>query len=148
MPDRREALTNISSSLQQAAVGLEALTQPGDEHLPIDMRHLLNAIDRVDVAPSITPGTYIRLRREACDMTIENVAMEIESDPQVSVSRRIEGLTMIEADVEEISPSTAMVLHEVIGIDLRILAYWMAIAEGATPSPVGIPRAPNAELPA
>ena len=97
-------------------------------------------------APSVTPGTYIRLRREACGMTIENVAMEIESDPPVSVSRRIEGLKMIEADVEEISPSTAMVLHDVIGIDLRILAYWMAIAEGATPSPVGILGASNREV--
>jgi len=50
MPDRREALTNISSSLQQTVLALQALTQPGDEHLPIGMRHLLDAIDRVDVA--------------------------------------------------------------------------------------------------
>jgi hypothetical protein len=50
MPDRREALTKISSSLQQTVLALEALTQPDDEHLPIGMRHLLDAIDRVDVA--------------------------------------------------------------------------------------------------
>ena len=49
MPDPRE-LTNISASLQQAAVALRALTEPGDEHLPYAMRHLLDAIDRVDVA--------------------------------------------------------------------------------------------------
>lgn len=90
------------------------------------------------VAPSITPGTYVRLCREQAGLTIENVAMMIESFPEVSVQRRIEGLTMIEADVEPISPSTAMVLHEVIAVDLRMLAYWMAIAEGATPSLVGI----------
>lgn len=50
MPDRRQALTNISSPLQQAVQGLQALTQPGDSDLPIGMRHLLDAIDRVDVA--------------------------------------------------------------------------------------------------
>lgn len=50
MPDRRGALTNISSSLHQTVLALQALTQPGDEHLPIGMCHLLDAIDRVDVA--------------------------------------------------------------------------------------------------
>lgn len=49
MPDRSEALTNISSSLQQVVPALQVLTQPGDEHLPFAMRHLLDAIDRVDV---------------------------------------------------------------------------------------------------
>jgi len=101
------------------------------------------AITAPIIAPSITPGTYIRLRREHAGLTIENVAMMIESFPQVTVQRRIEGLTMIEADVEAISPSTAIVLHEVIGVDLRILAYWMAIAEGAKPLLVGILGAAN-----
>ncbi len=98
------------------------------------------------IAPSITPGAYIRLCRGNAGLTIENVAMMIESSPQVTVQRRIEGLTMIEADVEPISPSTAMMLHEVIGVDLRILAYWMAIAEGATPSPVGVLGTANPAL--
>ena len=164
MLDRREALTNISSSLQQTVLALQALTLPEDQDLPVGIVRLLDAIDRVDisaaaadhrlsasssphpppaltapiVAPSITPGTCIRLRREHVGLTIENVAMMIESFPEVSVERRIEGLTMIEADVEPISPSTAMVLHEVIGLDLRILAYWMAIAKGATPLLVGV----------
>jgi hypothetical protein len=118
MPDRREAL-----ALAPSAVALTA---------PI-------------TAPSISPGTYIRLRREEAGLTIENVALMIESFPQVTVQRRIEGLTMIEADVEPISPSTAMVLHEVIGVDLRMLAYWMAIAEGATPSLVGMLGTANPE---
>lgn len=97
-------------------------------------------------APSISPGTYIRLCREEVGLTIENVAMMIESDPPVGLSRRIEGLTMIEADIEEISLSTAMVLHEVIGIDLRILAYWMAVAVGATPTCTGILGPSNPQL--
>jgi hypothetical protein len=50
MPDRREALTHISSLLQQAARALQALTQLGDTDIPAGMRHLLDAIDRVDTA--------------------------------------------------------------------------------------------------
>jgi len=52
MPDRRLALTNISSALQQQANALQALTNPDDADLPIGMRLLLDAIDRVNVAAS------------------------------------------------------------------------------------------------
>jgi hypothetical protein len=52
MPDRRLALTNISSALQEQAAALQALTQPGDSDLPIGWRLLLDAIDRVNVAAS------------------------------------------------------------------------------------------------
>ncbi len=50
MPDQREALIHISSSLQQAAQALQALPQPDDTDIPAGMRHLLDAIDRVDTA--------------------------------------------------------------------------------------------------
>ncbi len=52
MPDRRLALTNISSALQQQAAALQALTHPDDADLPIGMHLLLDAIDRVNVAAS------------------------------------------------------------------------------------------------
>jgi len=50
MPDRREALRNISSSLTQTVDALQALTEPNDSDLPIGMRHLLDAIDRFELA--------------------------------------------------------------------------------------------------
>ncbi len=50
MPDRREALRTISSSLTQTVDALQALTEPNDRDLPIGMRHLLDAIDRVHLA--------------------------------------------------------------------------------------------------
>jgi len=50
MPDRRLALTNISSALQQQAAPLQAFTNPDDADLPIGMHLLLDAIDRVNVA--------------------------------------------------------------------------------------------------
>ena len=52
MPDRHLALTNIASALQQQAAALQALTKPDDSDLPIGMRLLLDAIDRVNVAAS------------------------------------------------------------------------------------------------
>ncbi|KHA64265.1 hypothetical protein [Sphingomonas sp. Ant20] len=52
MPDRRLALTNIASALQQQATALQALTKPDDSDLPVGMRLLLDAIDRVNVAAS------------------------------------------------------------------------------------------------
>jgi hypothetical protein len=53
MPDRREALTNISSSLQQVVPALQALTLPGDNNLPMCITSLLDAIDRVAVAIAV-----------------------------------------------------------------------------------------------
>jgi hypothetical protein len=96
--------------------------------------------------PTITPGTYLRLRREALRLSIEDVALMLETDPCVSHRRRVEWLTMLEADAEEISLRTALVLHDAIAIDLRMLAYWMAVAEGATPSLVEVIFASRPDL--
>ena len=49
MPDRRPALKDISRALRRQAEALQGLTQPGDSDLPIGMRLLLDAIDRIDV---------------------------------------------------------------------------------------------------
>ncbi len=56
MPDRRPALRDISSALRLQADALQALTQPGDSDLPIGMRLLLDAIDRVDLASGEVPA--------------------------------------------------------------------------------------------
>ena len=50
MPDRSTALSTVSASLREQVVAMEALSEPSDHHLPFAMRHLLDAIDRVDVA--------------------------------------------------------------------------------------------------
>lgn len=96
--------------------------------------------------PAISPGTYIRIRRQALGLSVDDLALMLETVPGVSARRRVEWLEMIEADAEEISPCTAMVLHDAIAIDLQILAYWMAIAEGAKPSLVAILFAPTLDL--
>lgn len=86
------------------------------------------------IVPSISPGTYVRLCRQGCGLTCEQVALMLETDPSVSTRRRVEWLETIESGAEDISLRTALVLQDVIALDLRILAYWMATAEGATPS--------------
>ncbi len=96
--------------------------------------------------PRITPGTYVRLRREALKLSIEDLALMLETEPCVSHRRRVEWLTMLEADAEEITLPIALVLHDAIAIDLRMLAYWMAIAEGATPSLIEVIFASSPEL--
>lgn len=136
MTDRREALSNVSAKLRELVPVVQALARPSDHSLPLGMRFLLDAIDNVDVAAGadrpISPGTYIRLTRESLGLTVEQVALKLETDPDVCARRRAAWLTDIEADVESISDRTALVLHDVIDIDLRVLAHWIAIAEART----------------
>ena len=136
MTDRREALFNVSAKLRELVPVLQALAKPSDHNLPLGMRFLLDAIDHVDVAAGadrpISPGTYIRLTRENLGLTVEQVALQLETDPDVCARRRAAWLTDIEADAESISDRTALVLHDVIDIDLRVLAHWIAIAEART----------------
>ena len=81
--------------------------------------------------PAISPGTFVRLRREALALTFADVAARITTVPDVSVWRRVQWLKAIEQDDAPISVQTAVALHDAIGLDLRMLSYWMAVAEGA-----------------
>ncbi len=96
--------------------------------------------------PTISPGTYVRLRREALGLSRDDLAVMLDTVPGVSARRRAEWLETIETDVEAISVCVALALHDTIAIDLRILAYWMAIAEGAKPSLLDVLFAPSLDL--
>lgn len=82
----------------------------------------------------ITPGTFVRLRRQALGLGLQDVALMLDTAPAVSTQRRVEWLAAIEADLMPISLRTAIALHDAIRLDLRLLSYWMEVAEGATPS--------------
>ena len=84
--------------------------------------------------PRISPGTFVRLQRQARRLSLETVAMMIETSPDVSTQRRVEWLAAIENDAAPISLPVAWALHDTIGLDLRTLSYWMAIAEGIRPT--------------
>lgn len=132
---RSQALSNLSSKLRELVPAMQALSEPSDRNLPLAMRQLLDAIDRVDVAAGddapVSPGTCIRLRREELGLTVEQVALQLETDPGVCAQRRGAWLIDIEADAVAISDRTALVLHDVLGVDLRVLAHWIAVAEAA-----------------
>jgi hypothetical protein len=132
---RSQALSDLSAKLRELVPAMQALSEPSDRNLPLAMRQLLDAIDRVDVAAGddapVSPGTYIRLRREELGLTVDEVARKLDTDPDVSARRRAEWLVDIEADAVAISDRTAFVLHDAIGVDLRALAHWIAVAEAA-----------------
>lgn len=98
--------------------------------------------------PTISPGRYVQLRRQALGLTLEDVALLLASTPSVPAVRRVEWLASIEADVTPLSLPTVIALHDTIRIDLRVLAYWMAVAEGARPSLVDVMFAAGIEIPA
>lgn len=102
-------------------------------------------IPPIDV-PTISPGTYVRIRRETLRLSVEDLALMLATVPGVSAHRRVQWLTMIESGAEEISVCVALALHDAIALDLRMLAYWMAIAEGAKPSLVDVLFAPTLNL--
>ena len=137
MPDRRLALTNIASALQQQAAALQALTSPHDSDLPIGMRLLLDAIDRVNVAASappqsrdhhMTPGAYLKHRRTAHGLGIHDVAAALATEPRLAEHVRAEWLEQIEADIVPMSFNTIVALRRAFTFDLDILAQLAAIA--------------------
>jgi transcriptional regulator with XRE-family HTH domain len=97
--------------------------------------------------PTISPGTYVRIRRQALCLSLEDVALLLGSVPTIPALRRAEWLASIEADVTPLSLPTVIALHDAIRIDLRVLAYWMAVAEGARPSLVDVMFTAGIEIP-
>jgi transcriptional regulator with XRE-family HTH domain len=97
--------------------------------------------------PTISPGTYVRIRRQALCLSLEDVALLLGSVPTIPALRRVEWLASIEADVTPLSLPTIIALHDAIRIDLRVLAYWMAVAEGARPSLVDVMFAAGVDVP-
>lgn len=79
----------------------------------------------------ITPGTYIRLRREARGLSLEDLAALLDSDPHVPARRRIDWLAAIEADREPITERVALALTVVLPIDFSALSRLVAHAAGA-----------------
>ncbi len=97
--------------------------------------------------PTISPGKYVQLRRQALGLSLEDVALLLASTPMVPACRRVEWLSSIEADLTPLSLPTIIALHDTIRIDLRVIAYWMAVAEGARPSLVDVMFAAGIEIP-
>ncbi len=79
----------------------------------------------------MSPGTYIRLRREAAGLSLADVAGMLDTDPHVSAQRRVDWLAAIEADREAVNERIALALIVVLPIDFAALSLLVANAAGA-----------------
>lgn len=84
----------------------------------------------------LTPGAYIKQRRQAAGLSVADVASRIATEPQSAEHLRGEWLELIEADAAPASFSTIVALRLVFRFDLTVLAQLEAISQGAdVPAP-------------
>lgn len=84
----------------------------------------------------MTPGTYIRKRREDAGLTIEELVLRLETIPAVSAMTRAEWLTMMEADVAPPSVSAINAILNFVSLDENVLDTLVLIRAGVViPSP-------------
>lgn len=69
----------------------------------------------------LTPGTYLRLRRQAAGLSIEDVAALVQTEPRWSEIDRVAWLLRIEADVAAISPDVAFSLKSTFRFSVTVL---------------------------
>jgi hypothetical protein len=70
---------------------------------------------------AMSPGTYLRKRREAADLTIDDVATMLPTEPHSPALSRAEWLTQIEADVQPIGNDVVGALRYVFAFDASVL---------------------------
>lgn len=77
-----------------------------------------------------TPGRYLQMRRHASGLTIDFLALGLETAPPVSHRSRVELLAAIEADVQPITPGIAILLHQLFRFDPHVLDVLLLRAAG------------------
>lgn len=83
----------------------------------------------------LTPGAYLRHRREAAMLSIGDVADMFHTQPRWSEIDRIDWLGRIEADVEQPTFRTIVALRSCFSFDIDVLGDLVAIAHGAAIDP-------------
>lgn len=88
----------------------------------------------------MTPGRYIELRREAAGLSLEDLALRIETDVPVSARSRAELLGLMESDTAVISADVVTALRDLramgaFDFDPYILWQLVAIHAGAEINP-------------
>lgn len=82
-----------------------------------------------DATPPMTPGSYLRKRRTAAGLSIEQVAASIATDPRLHEIDRCAWLRLIEDDVTMVTVDIAAALLRVFRFDpdaLRQLIHFHA----------------------
>ena len=70
---------------------------------------------------AISPGTYLRKRREAAGLTLEAVAAKLATEPRLGELDRLAWLRLIEADSVPIGATAIAALHIIFRFDGQIL---------------------------
>jgi transcriptional regulator with XRE-family HTH domain len=91
------------------------------------------------VTVQFSPGSYIKTRRTAQQLTLLDVAARIGTHPHVPEHDRVAWLERIEADLVPASINTIDALHSVFRFDRSVLASLAAIARGER-DPIHTPR--------
>lgn len=84
---------------------------------------------------TLSPGAYLRHRREAAMLSIADVADMFHTQPRWSEIDRIDWLGRIEADVEQPTFRTIVALRSCFSFDIDVLGDLVAIAHGAAIDP-------------
>lgn len=85
-----------------------------------------------EVPTSISPGTYLRLRRQAIGLSVEQVALALGTVPHIPAIDRAEWLKAIEADVQPVTLDASLALKRVIAFDWSVLVALCANRVGLT----------------
>lgn len=93
------------------------------------------------MALPISPGTYLRLRREAAGVSIETLALATDTVPfRVSARNRAELIGLMEQDLLVIDADMVSGLVELFAFDRQILVQLIAIYAGAHLDPPALCR--------
>ena len=80
----------------------------------------------------MTPGIYLRKRREAARLSIADVAAAIPTTPPLKEHLRMGWLDLIETDQTPAIFNTIVALHQVVPFDLHVLVQ-LSIDGGTVP---------------
>lgn len=91
----------------------------------------------------MTPGTYLRLRRTAAGLTVEDLALRIDTQVPVSARSRAEWIGLIEDDVAVIGADVVQALRDLkrmdaFAFDPHVLWQLIAIHAGAEIDPPAV----------
>lgn len=80
---------------------------------------------------TLTPGAYLKCRRTAAGLGVEDVAGALATYPTIAEHGRTEWIKQIEADIVPMSWSTIVVLRLLFPFDLTVLERLSLIHLGA-----------------
>lgn len=79
----------------------------------------------------LTPGAYLKCRRTAAGLGVEEVADVLSTDPQIAWHERAAWIMRIEADIAPASWTTIVALRQHFLFDLTVLERLLLIHLGA-----------------